>query len=614
MLQQIIPLILQKLGEKLKTSVAEWTAQQLLPQQMRAVRAASTQLLEQEAKLSAMRLQLDTTTATQTIDLKRQELALQQLEIQQKRLLSHLYLEETKKRTLAEIQMRDKELQARYDQGRWVSVFSRDEVKLIFGNEQSQHRLLMLVPVPDMPETLSLSFRDSLKKELRNQLKSFMEKYFPLDNDTCPVEFYGKYFERAVFDAEIKQLESILPVPTAVIYTDITDHQVYINIRLSGLDKILSFSSEAWDWEQEKQNWQTQGFDETQSLRKVRELIVKLHQVFAAFLADWYYLNINPLYEPRLLQESCIEDLPADWVKSCVEKLQPVQTAYRQAYTLELQKLTVQQQTLGNEFSFEYVVQVAGKMTRLTGKNYQKVFDLGRNIKLEMVYIPAGEFWMGSPGGEGEMDEKPQHKVKITQPFYLSKYPITQSQYEVVTGKNPSSFLGKNRPVEMISWQDAQLFCQQLSKLLKVSCQLPSEAQWEYACRAGQTTAFYYGETISEDLANYDGSQAVPAGVYREQTVDVGNFPANAFGLYDMHGNVREWCTDSWHDNYQDAPPDEQVWCEEPFDTTHILRGGSWDDYPENCRSAYRFQSESVTERENTNGLRVMFVNLFKEE
>jgi hypothetical protein len=153
----------------------------------------------------------------------------------------------------------------------------------------------MLVPPPDISDDFPISFRDSLKKEIRNQLKLFLEKYYPLSGDYCPVEFYGKYFERSIFDAEVKQLETILSaVPTAIIYTDITDHEVYFNVRFWGLQEPVSLSFEPWNWEEFKENIQDDSNDETKSLRAIRQTIVVLHKLLAAFLADWYYLNIDP--------------------------------------------------------------------------------------------------------------------------------------------------------------------------------------------------------------------------------------------------------------------------------------------------------------------------------
>ncbi|NET29705.1 SUMF1/EgtB/PvdO family nonheme iron enzyme [Okeania sp. SIO1I7] len=219
--------------------------------------------------------------------------------------------------------------------------------------------------------------------------------------------------------------------------------------------------------------------------------------------------------------------------------------------------------------------------------------DLGQGVILEMVSIPSGTFLMGSPENEEGRykNESPQHQVTL-QPFYMSKYPITQNQYQAITGKNPSSFKGGNRPVECVSWYDAVEFCQKLSQKTGKNYRLPSESQWEYACRAGTNTPFYFGETITSELVNCNGRYAygnAPEGKYREQTTDVGSFPANAFGLYDMHGNVLEWCADDFHDNYESAPTDGSTWLEnDEKEHYSVLRGGCWFFYADSCRSAYR--------------------------
>jgi formylglycine-generating enzyme required for sulfatase activity len=223
-----------------------------------------------------------------------------------------------------------------------------------------------------------------------------------------------------------------------------------------------------------------------------------------------------------------------------------------------------------------------------------QAIDIGNGVILEMVYIPGGTFMMGSPENEKERTnaESPQHKVTI-QPFYMSKYPITQAQWQAVMENNPSYFKGDNRPVEKVSWHDAIAFCKKLSEKTSKTYNLPSEAQWEYACRAGTTTPFYFGETITTDLANYDGDYTYgsePSGVYRGETTNAGSFPPNAFGLYDMHGNVWEWCADPWHDNYEGAPSDGSVWAENPEKSSRfVLRGGSWFSRPRIMRSAFRF-------------------------
>ena len=205
--------------------------------------------------------------------------------------------------------------------------------------------------------------------------------------------------------------------------------------------------------------------------------------------------------------------------------------------------------------------------------------NLGKGITLDMVYIPVGTFMMGSPEGEGENNEKPQHEVTV-QAFYMGKYPITQAQYQQVMGKNPSNFQGNERPVETVSWDDAVEFCQRLSQQTGTEYRLPSEAEWEYACRAGTTTKYYFGDDITSDLANYSGNV--------DETTAVGKYPPNAFGLYDMHGNVWEWCQDDWHGDYKNAPTDGSAWVSGE-NSTKVLRGGSWVNLPGYCRSASRY-------------------------
>jgi formylglycine-generating enzyme required for sulfatase activity len=247
-----------------------------------------------------------------------------------------------------------------------------------------------------------------------------------------------------------------------------------------------------------------------------------------------------------------------------------------------------------------------------------------QGMSLEMIKIPSGSFMMGSPKTEAEsLDrERPQRQVTIAQ-FFMGRYPVTQSQWRVVAmlepvlrklKLTPSRFQGDKRPVEQVSWYDAMEFCARLSRESQRNYRLPSEAEWEYACRAGTTTPFHFGETISTDLANYNGSDE-NYGTYgrgirgesRGETTDVDYFGiANPFGLSEMHGNVWEWCLDPWHDNYQGAPGDGRVWDEQNKNENdyqnilenlgdllkdnrwRVLRGGSWGSKPRNCRSAYR--------------------------
>ncbi|BAZ33905.1 hypothetical protein NIES4074_64190 (plasmid) [Cylindrospermum sp. NIES-4074] len=231
------------------------------------------------------------------------------------------------------------------------------------------------------------------------------------------------------------------------------------------------------------------------------------------------------------------------------------------------------------------------------------VEELGNGIKLEMVLIPGGSFIMGSPEEELEhqSNESPQHEVTI-KPFCMGKYQVTQGQWQAVAAlpqinheldPDPSSFKGKNRPVEQVSWDEAVEFCSRLSNHTKRHYRLPSEAEWEYACRAGTTTPFHFGETITSELANYNANSVYGSGeegIYRDETTDVGSFGvANNFGLYDMHGNVWEWCADHWHDNYEGAPTDGSAWLNDNDNLDRLLRGGSWFLNPPFCRSAFRY-------------------------
>ncbi|MCU0552317.1 MAG: formylglycine-generating enzyme family protein, partial [Leptolyngbya sp. Prado105] len=217
-------------------------------------------------------------------------------------------------------------------------------------------------------------------------------------------------------------------------------------------------------------------------------------------------------------------------------------------------------------------------------KDWQYLEQLDADITLELIKIPAGSFMMGASEDELECfdDEQPQHEVNIAD-FYMGKYPVTQAQWRFVANlpqverlldPNPSNFKGDNLPVEQVSWLDAMEFCARLSQHTRREYRLPSEAEWEYACRAGTATPFHFGETIDAQVANYCAQDREinknnypgkygrgQLGEYREQTTPVGSFQvANNLGLYDMHGNVLEWCLDHWHENYENAPTDGGAW------------------------------------------------------
>jgi formylglycine-generating enzyme required for sulfatase activity len=239
--------------------------------------------------------------------------------------------------------------------------------------------------------------------------------------------------------------------------------------------------------------------------------------------------------------------------------------------------------------------------------------QLAKNIYLEMVNIPPGSFLMGASKEEPESydDERPQHLVSL-QPFSMGRYPITQEQWQTIMGDNPSNFKDNpTNPVDSITWDNAQEFCQKLSKKTQKTYRLPTEAEWEYACRAGTTTPFHFGETIDTNIANYNGNEIYGRGIkgiHRGETIPVGSFKvANAFGLYDMHGNVWEWCEDTWHENYDGAPTDGTAWIgkNDENSSKRVMRGGSWYLNPNACRSAFRYWNDPV-DSDDIVGLRVV--------
>jgi len=249
---------------------------------------------------------------------------------------------------------------------------------------------------------------------------------------------------------------------------------------------------------------------------------------------------------------------------------------------------------------------------------------LAPEVSLAMVEIPGGTFSLGSPAGEEGRDlygswrddwkrrcavagveVEAQRRVAVP-PFWLGRFPITQAEWRVVAGwqalereldPDPSHFKGADHPVEQVSWEEAWEFCRRLSRRTGHQYSLPSEAHWEWACRAGTDTPFHFGATLSPELANFRGTSTYadgPKGEDRQRTTPVGRFPANGWGLHDMHGNVWEWCLDRWHPAPANRPTDGSAWLEPALDVPQdgrdlrLLRGGSWFDVPHSCRSAYR--------------------------
>lgn len=217
----------------------------------------------------------------------------------------------------------------------------------------------------------------------------------------------------------------------------------------------------------------------------------------------------------------------------------------------------------------------------------QETLILPGGVPMTFSFIPPGAFLMGSE--KGEYDEKPVHRVEVSRGFFMGAYPVTQAQWKAVMGTDPSVFKGAVRPVESVFWGDCQECCEKLRELTGRRVELPTEVEWEYACRAGTTTEYHFGNVINTDLANYDGSYDSPKGEYREETTDVDSFPTNAWGLFDMHGNVWEWCANGYgpypkrgkQRKIEKSPSKSHA-------TSHVLRGGCCKLIPKSCRAACR--------------------------
>jgi formylglycine-generating enzyme required for sulfatase activity len=238
-------------------------------------------------------------------------------------------------------------------------------------------------------------------------------------------------------------------------------------------------------------------------------------------------------------------------------------------------------------------------------------------IALSLMQIPSGVFTLGAPQQEEgwHPSQSPQQSITVAS-FWMGAHPITQAQWHAMAQQppmkrplepQPACFTGANRPVEQISWWEAVEFCDRLAALTQRPYRLPSEAEWEYACRAGTTTPFHLGNTITTDVANYSGENweyegkicskgfygQGPTGCDRRETTPVGSFAtANAWGLYDMHGLVREWCADSWHPTYDGIPLDGAPRIG-GNPAQRVLRGGSWNSSPRTCRSAFRSRADA---------------------
>ena len=227
-------------------------------------------------------------------------------------------------------------------------------------------------------------------------------------------------------------------------------------------------------------------------------------------------------------------------------------------------------------------------------KKAEETARILRELDRNMVVIPAGSFRMGDLSGGGDNNEKPTHPVTIPRPFAVGKYEVTQAEWRAVMGSNPSHFKGDRNPVEQVSWDDAQDFVRRLGTKTGKQYRLLTEAEWEYAARAGTATEYFWGNGFDSSRANNNGNRTVP----------VGRYAPNSFGLHDMHGNVWEWVEDCWHTSYRGAPSGGDAWTTGGNCRVRVLRGGSWSYIPGDLRSAIRYWG-TTDDRDDINGFRV---------
>ncbi|MDJ0636340.1 MAG: SUMF1/EgtB/PvdO family nonheme iron enzyme [Xenococcaceae cyanobacterium MO_188.B29] len=346
-------------------------------------------------------------------------------------------------------------------------------------------------------------------------------------------------------------------------------------------------------------------------LEKLKQVKEDYITVLTKFIEQGYY----PFNEEI---ETQLKEFQSELELSATEVAEISQTILEQAEFDYKFKVSIK------KFSFEVViVNSRGEVNNRTTKEVRYLIeDLGNGVELEMVAIPGGEFLMGTEEAEierlikkfkweGFRSEQPQHLIKI-QPFFMGKYPVTQEQWQAIMGNNPAPFRENPlHPVANISWDDAKEFCHQLSQQTGTEYRLPSEAEWEYAARAGTKTPFYFGATVTGKLANYNTSKQYEAEATeksQEKITKVGIFPPNNFGLYDMHGNVWEWCEDDWHKDYNGAPIDGSAWLSSES-RGKVVRGGSYFYDPDICRSAYRSRDRYVFDLGSI-GFRVVCVAL----
>jgi hypothetical protein len=341
---QLYELNKQKFVADLKIAQAQAVREEQalwLSEQNLQVRRQELDLARQNLEFNKELAETQRKQVEQALALRERELQLMEDELTERRKLSYLYLEFLREKQASEITLRLSEIQANFDLKNWSGVLSREEIQKILLSGQQQHRLLLLVSPPEISRDCPDTFVNNLQLDVQSDLKAFIEQHYPLHSDECPVEFFGKFFQHAIFDTQVKQLESLLsPMPTAILYSTVTDEKMSLHVRLWGLARPLSLTM-AWMWEREFEHWVTEGKTEKDSFRLVRQSIVKIHQVVAAFLADLYYLQINPHHSPRVWDLT--EEFSMEWLRNQFVELRQLQIKRQADSQKEMEILAAQQ-------------------------------------------------------------------------------------------------------------------------------------------------------------------------------------------------------------------------------------------------------------------------------
>ncbi|WP_017714132.1 formylglycine-generating enzyme family protein [Prochlorothrix hollandica] len=640
---------------------------QLAAQQGALSLAITERLGEANLELGWRQLEQQGQIAAQTLQQQR-ELARQEQDLQVWLQTQTWTLQQQHHQDLIQVRQQEQQvqIQANWDQQKLGLILSRQELERLDGD-----RPLFLSAKVEAAPSCPAYFQTELAGEAASQMRLFTSKVFG-----AGVQFYSGFFDASeVTETTALQLRTIIPhIPTIMAFPQVQRRRGYLHYVLWGSDSAAMLPNGQFnldfDWKlmadrlrqamAERSDLGSPEEQEEQVEELLGDWIIALQQVCACYLVDLYGLvdGLNPFMGLSLdrLDLGHLEPLVWTYRQPLREQLRRLQKARIAAFeallreeaerqaALEAERERAERERRRQAAARERLRREAEERNRPLDPSQPVILSLksatrDQRVPLELLSIPGGTFWMGQTEAEtqqlkqkfGEEEyqtyftrELPRHRVTVP-PFWMGRYPVTQGQYEAVMGSNPATrynadqFVAAHKPVVGVTWYEAVAFCQKLTALCRGELKggeilLPTEAQWEYACRAGTETAFHFGDRLNSDQANFNGTytyNGFKTGEFRQVTTPVGSFPANGWGLQDMHGNVWEWCLDHWHDSYNDKPEALKQngcisWVTYREQASRLLRGGSWDYNPGNCRSAFRSYYDPGVRFNLNNGFRVV--------